>query len=313
MRRAKFIAAIAAPILGVTMLAACSSSGSGGAGANADVQVTGEYGRAPSVNIPSQAAGSGMTVKTIVQGKGATVSSQGAFVANYVLYLWNGTTHKLAENTFTSSPQLLDGTLLPGLTTAIDGKNVGSRILAVLPPADAYGSEGNSEEGISANTTLVFVVDLLGVFANNESVSGMQTQAGAGLPTVSAASQAAPTITIPASAPPAKMVVKPLIEGKGPALAAGQFAVVQYTGVNWRTGKVFDSSWSRSQPTGFEVGVPNSVIYALDEGLVGQHVGSRVLIVAPPADGYGSKGESSAGIKGTDTLVFVVDILGVFN
>ncbi len=39
-------------------------------------------------------------------------------------------------------------------------------------------------------------------------------------------------------------------------------------------------------------------------------VGSRVLLVIPPADGYGKAGNSSAGIKGTDTLVFVVDILG---
>jgi peptidylprolyl isomerase len=34
--------------------------------------------------------------------------------------------------------------------------------------------------------------------------------------------------------------------------------------------------------------------------------------VVPPADGYGKSGSSSAGIKGTDTLVFVVDILGTY-
>ena len=46
-----------------------------------------------------------------------------------------------------------------------------------------------------------------------------------------------------------------------------------------------------------------------DKGLVGQTVGSRVLLVIPPSDAYGSAGQSQAGIKGTDTLVFVVDII----
>ncbi len=37
------------------------------------------------------------------------------------------------------------------------------------------------------------------------------------------------------------------------------------------------------------------------------------MLVVPPTDGYGKTGSSQAGIKGTDTLVFVVDILGAVN
>ena len=44
--------------------------------------------------------------------------------------------------------------------------------------------------------------------------------------------------------------------------------------------------------------------------LVGRTVGSRVILEIPPAKGYGKKGNPQAGIKGTDTLFFVVDILG---
>ena len=51
------------------------------------------------------------------------------------------------------------------------------------------------------------------------------------------------------------------------------------------------------------------VIAGWDEGLVGQTVGSQVLLVIPPEQGYGSEGNPDAGISGTDTLVFVVDIL----
>ena len=37
------------------------------------------------------------------------------------------------------------------------------------------------------------------------------------------------------------------------------------------------------------------------------------MLVVPPAEGYGKTGSSQAGIKGTDTLVFVVDILGAIS
>jgi len=89
----------------------------------------------------------------------------------------------------------------------------------------------------------------------------------------------------------------------------GQTIDVQYTGAIWDTGKVFDSSWKNGQSVRFPIGT-GSVIAGWDEGLVGQTVGSQVLLVIPPDKGYGATGQPAAGIKGTDTLVFVVDILG---
>jgi peptidylprolyl isomerase len=126
----------------------------------------------------------------------------------------------------------------------------------------------------------------------------------------SAANAAAgPAIEVPAgTTPPATLTVKTLIKGKGAVVKKGQELFLQYTGVNWRTGKVFDSSWSRGTPQPAAIG-EGQVIKGWDTGLVGQTVGSRLLLIVPPADAYGSAGLSSAGIKGTDTLVFVVDIL----
>ena len=49
-------------------------------------------------------------------------------------------------------------------------------------------------------------------------------------------------------------------------------------------------------------------IKGFSTGLAGQKVGSRVMLVVPPKDGYGKQG--SGEIKGTDTMVFVIDILG---
>jgi peptidylprolyl isomerase len=85
---------------------------------------------------------------------------------------------------------------------------------------------------------------------------------------------------------------------------------MQYTGIVWASGTVFDSSWT-SGSVDFPVG-SGQVIAGFDEGLVGQTVGSRVLIAIPPDKGYGAEGNSQAGIAGTDTLVFVVDILDAY-
>jgi peptidylprolyl isomerase len=80
---------------------------------------------------------------------------------------------------------------------------------------------------------------------------------------------------------------------------------VQYQGVLWRTGKVFDQSWGTS-PASF---LPTQVVPGFGKALIGHKVGSQVVAIIPPSQGYGSAGQSSAGIKGTDTMVFVVDIL----
>ena len=192
---------------------------------------------------------------------------------------------------------------------------MGSRVLAVLPPKYGYGASGNSQVGITGSDTLVFVVDMIKEYAGTASASGAQVSSGGGtLPTVSAKTGTAPAVKIPTSNPPSKLVVKTLIKGSGPPVAKGQEVVTQYVGLNWRTRTVFDSSWSRGAPFGFEIGAsPAQIIPGWDTGLVGVPVGSRVMLVIPPKDGYGSAGQSSVGIKGTDTLVFVVDVLDAVN
>jgi peptidylprolyl isomerase len=276
--------------------------------------VSGSFGAAPKVTIPSQKPGTTLVSKTVIQGKGPQITSTDSFVGNYQAYVWSGTTHKLAISTYTThSPSLFTGSLLPGLTTALKGAKVGSRVVAVIPPKQGFGTSGNSQLGIKGTDTLVFVIDLDKSFANTAGATGQQVSSGGGaLPKVSTpAAGQAPTVTIPKSAAPKNLTATTLIKGNGAKVAKGQSVVVQYTGVIWRTGKVFDSSWSRKEPFSFVDGAnPEQVIPGWDKGLVGQTVGSRVLLTIPPADGYGSQGNSQAGITKTDTLVFVVDILG---
>ncbi len=314
MRRIAVLTAL--PLLAVGVLAGCGGSSNSSSSTPA-VTVTGTFGKAPAVSIPAQKAGSKLTVQTLVHGTGQTLSRTDAFVGNYAIYLWSGTSHKLLQSTFKAGgkPTLFSGTLLPGLETALIGQKMGSRVLAVIPPKDGFGTSGDAQAGIKGTDTLVFVVDMIKDFAGNAAAAGRQVSHGGGkLPTVTAAAGSAPTIKMPGGKPPASLTTQTLIKGTGPTVADGDTVVVQYVGAIWRNGYQFDSSWKRSQPFGFTIGAsPSQVILGWDRGLAGQTVGSRVMLVIPPADGYGKSGSPQAHIKGTDTLVFVVDILGAYG
>ena len=317
MRRIAVISAL--PLLAAVALAGCGSS-SNSSGTSA-VTVSGAFGQTPVIKIPAAKAGHALAVKTLIQGTGPVLHTTDTFLSNYAIYLWSGTAHRLVQSTFGSTahpgsgPQLLSGQLLPGLEKALVGQKMGSRVLAVIPPKDGFGSRGNPQVGIKGTDTLVFVVDLIKNFAGNASATGTPvSDGGKGLPTVTAVTGSAPTIKMPASTPPTTLVTKTLLQGNGPVVIKGQTVVVQYVGATWATGKVFDASWNRSQPFGFTIdATPSKVIPGWDQGLTGQRVGSRVMLVIPPAEGYGKTGNPQAGIKGTDTLVFAVDILGAFG
>ncbi len=117
-----------------------------------------------------------------------------------------------------------------------------------------------------------------------------------------------PTLEFSGAASP-DLQVEVLVEGDGPIVEVGQTIMCDYLGQVW-DGNVFDNSYDRGAPLEFQLGV-GMVIAGWDTGLVGQRVGSRVLLSIPADLGYGSRGVPQAGIAGGDTLVFVTDIVGV--
>ena len=119
-----------------------------------------------------------------------------------------------------------------------------------------------------------------------------------------------PTITFPKGGPPKELVKSLVTEGTGPVVAKGDLLVAHYVGQVW-DGAVFDSSYKRNAPATFPIGV-GSVIPGWDKELVGLKGGSRVLLSVPPVDGYGAAGNTSAKIRGTDTIVFVVDVIASY-
>ncbi|MFJ3305698.1 FKBP-type peptidyl-prolyl cis-trans isomerase [Streptomyces sp. NPDC086549] len=121
-----------------------------------------------------------------------------------------------------------------------------------------------------------------------------------------------PTVAKGSGDPSPNLAVKTAIAGSGRTIAENDFVQANYLGQIWATGKVFDNSYDRKRPIVIQL-AQGSVIDGWRYGLAGKKVGSRVEMAVPPTLGYGTSGNAQAGIKGTDTLVFVIDVLDSFN
>ena len=118
-----------------------------------------------------------------------------------------------------------------------------------------------------------------------------------------------PSITIPGGEPPAELQVDDEIVGDGAEATSGQRVIVHYAGVAWSTGREFDASWNRGDTFDFRLGA-GEVISGWDQGVAGMKVGGRRRLTIPPHLGYGARGAGGV-IKGGETLVFVVDLVGL--
>ncbi|MET8245268.1 FKBP-type peptidyl-prolyl cis-trans isomerase [Streptomyces sp. NPDC005202] len=121
-----------------------------------------------------------------------------------------------------------------------------------------------------------------------------------------------PTVAKGSGGPSKDLAVKTVIAGSGRTVAENDFVQAHYLGQIWDTGKVFDNSYDRKTPLLIQLS-QGSIIDGWRYGLAGRKVGSRVELAVPPTWGYGTQGNAQAGIKGTDTLVFVIDLQNTFN
>jgi hypothetical protein len=122
----------------------------------------------------------------------------------------------------------------------------------------------------------------------------------------------APTVTSKSSSDPTKLEYKDLVIGKGKAATPTSQVSVQYVGVLYKDGKIFDSSWANGGPADFSL---TGVVPGFTEGIGGtadvppMKVGGRRIIVMPASLGYGA--QASGSIPANSSLVFVVDLKNV--
>lgn len=274
-----------------------------------DVTVEGETGAAPTVTFDQPFDVSAPVARVETEGTGDPLEKGQEIQMNYVALAGDDGSQLVStwENGTPETLMFADDALVPVLAEAFTGQKVGARLLFAVPRTEAQAATELSPE-IAAAPATVMALEI--VSAGFPRAEGEAVEPPEGLPTVELAENGEPEITVPEGATePDELVVQPLIKGDGPEVESGQQVRMHYKGALW-DGTVFDQSWGgppfgTTQPLTIGTG---SVIEGWDEGLVGQTVGSQVLLVIPPEMGYGAEG-AGEDIPGDATLVFVVDII----
>ena len=286
---------------------ACSTDDSAEQVANVDRSGKGNFPAVSGDDTPVIAAGKGseptdkVLVKTLKQGDGAVVCPGATIKANYVGSLWDGTVFDSSYQRGEASEFSLNQ-VVKGWTYGLAHTHVGDRVELVIPASLGYGDRANAK--IPANSTLVFVVDIVGVATQDvadDSVLSSGVATGEELPAgiiVSGDPGAEPTLTIDESvAAPTEQKMYTIYKGTGEALTSDQTVLYKQVVGGFGAKGQTQSSWSQEA---LEAPVAQA-------DLVGVTVGSRILIVAPIPPQEAQSGQEATPTQAT---VFVVDIVG---
>ena len=284
-------------------------AGCGSATAGLD-KVTVKGDKSPTVSVEKNFKATETSTKVLKKGTGDKVAEGDAVTLDYVAI--NGRTGKSFESSFKTGTPLVttlkNGAVLPGFIKGLVGQMVGSRVLVAIAPKDGFGA-ANKQLGLKADDTMVFLFDIVKAGKVPEAAKGKTQSLPSSLPKLTFDAKKHPekfVKTSKSAATATKMSTSIAIQGTGPVIKAGQSLTIQYVGQIYPAGKVFDESWSKEAAT-FQIGA-GKLIKCWDDSLVGQKVGSRVILVCPPDVAYGKAGQAP-DIRGGDTLIFAVDLL----
>ncbi|MGH3499978.1 MAG: FKBP-type peptidyl-prolyl cis-trans isomerase [Nocardioidaceae bacterium] len=295
-------------LLPALLLTACGGGkddggGSSGASDLSGIKVSGQSGKEPKVSGVKGVSTKKIETRTVSEGDGAKLSDGQTINMSYALY--KGSSGKPVASTYkqgSTVPVTLNEAKDKLLSGAIVGHKVGSRMLIAGPAKNFFGPQGNPQAGVKADDTLVLVAELISKFQPPKATGSISDV------DVTGAWGKKPTVKAEKGLVVDKTESKVLKKGDGPAVKKGDKVQVRYVGVDGTTGKEFDSSYKRGKPASFTLD-PGQVIPGFVTGLSGKKIGSRVLVTIPYTDGYGAAGNPQAGIKGGDSLVFVIDLV----
>ncbi len=278
--------------------------------ANVDqIQVSTDQTKVPTVDFATPITSKSIETKVVVEGTGPKIYGDQLVDIEY-LGVNGGTGKTFQSSKFTGTDfasQFLKSGQKPDFCGALAGVREGSRVAVLFPAELAHGGQGIPDLGVKPTDSVIFVFDILKVFLPK--ALGDEKALPASFPGVNVvrAANGTPGITIPKSEAPKTLQIADLIEGRGAKVSMGQTVTLQYSGFLWDGKTKFDSSWDKGQPVQFKL-AQGALIDGFLKAVVGQKVGSQVVAVIPPAQGYGATAQS--GIPANSTLVFVIDILG---
>ena len=259
------------------------------------VKVAGDFGKTQTATFSTPLAATDIRRTVLTKGPGAETTKGQTVDSLISVYLGKD------GKALGSEPVSLtvgDESMIKAFTAGIDCVPIGSRVVVTAPAKDMYGDQGNPQLGISAEDTLVIVTDVIGLKKQ------VVPQAWKNAPKVTFDAQGKPTVKLPDTKPPAQLLLKVLRPGDGDVVKAGDSVTVDYQGTSWDSKKIFDQSYGK-QPATFTT---DGVVEGFGAALVGQKVGTRLIVSIPPKYAYGEKGAGQE-LSG-QTLVFVIEIKG---
>lgn len=246
------------------------------------VEVTGDFGRRPQVAFTTPLKIPAPSSRVLIEGEGTVLDEGSPVLLSYVAY--SATTGRVVDSSYGHEP--LNFNLKPEhgpLYEELLGKREGTRFLQL-----SQGTEQRQQP-------VVLVYDVLHTRAWGE-VLDAATENGS-LPRVTRAEDGRPSVEIPDADPPLQLRVVTLIKGHGPQVQEGDLLTAHYSSVAWEEESEFDSTWGEDRLSPPAISFAG-LIPAWQTGLAGATVGSQIMIIAPPADAFGS-----------DTVVFIIDLL----
>lgn len=279
----------------------------------ASVKVTpGDKGAAPKVDFTKPLKITAESIRVVTEGTGPKVTDGQSVTLREVAYnAEDGTA--LGDNYKDNAGQsfIFDSKFqqqYPLVYSAFVGAKVGSQIAYAVPgtPAVPASTASPTQAAQPAQPAQLVVYQIESAkdapkLLSKDDVDKLD-KAG-DLPTVSFDAKGVPSVNIPKKDAPNDLVVKVLSEGKGDTLKNTDTVTANYVGWTWSDSKKFDSSYDRGTTQDFSL---QQVIPGWTQGLTGQKVGSKVLMVIPSSLAYG---DSTSSGQPAGPLVFVVDIV----
>jgi peptidylprolyl isomerase len=273
------------------------------------INATGAFGTKPTVTFTSPLSANEIETKILIEGNGPAFKGGAQVKFEYIAFN-AGNGNEFASSKYDGSDAVVQffntGQKLD-FCHALSGVKEGSRAAILIPAQMAHDAQGDPSSGISAADNLIFVIDLQRVYLPK--AIGDAQPAQTGMPSVVLAPSGQPGVQIPKSQAPSELKIVDLIKGRGETVEIGDKVTLalQRFSLEHRKSQ-FDSSWNSGAPVQWEL-TETGFIKGFVEALNGAVVGSQVLAVIPPGDGYGD--QASETIPANSTLVFVIDILGV--
>lgn len=100
--------------------------------------------------------------------------------------------------------------------------------------------------------------------------------------------------------------------GEGDPAANGDTILFEYALYNGETGDEIETTgFGGTTPASFTIDTESELFVGISKALECTVPGSRLTVVLPPAEGFGEEGVPSLQLSGSESLVFVIDVLEI--